>query len=57
MATYGKIGQFSAIEHNQMKQKPIQETIGYDTIEINLVSASDHLHKYIFKFSKTKTHK
>ena len=40
-----------------MKQKQKQETIGYDTIEINLVSASDHILKYIFKFSKTKTHK
>ena len=35
---YGNIGQFSAIEHNQMKQIQKQETIGFDTIEINLVN-------------------
>ena len=40
-ATYGNIGQFSAIEHNQTKQKQKTKTIGFDTIEINLVFKFD----------------
>ena len=36
-AIYGNV---SAIEHNQMKQKQKTKTIGFDTIEINLVSVS-----------------